>query len=421
MRSIFQLLFILFILPSVWGQDDSSSSPRDSLQIDVDTLKNKSGAAQWDKDQDMLNRLRTKAGQKVESKQSMETVKPAKRFEEKSRSRQSLNPEISVTGDLLGQYLFESPHFTDEDRSGFKFRVVEVAMQSNLDPFSQAKVIFEFSPEEIALAEGYVTWINPLPRINITAGKFRQQFGAVNRWHQHALEQIGYPLPLTLYMGEEGLNQVGVSFSWLPPAFIASANEVILEVTNSENDRLFSGESYGLPAVLFRLKIYHDLSRDTYLEWGISGIAGTNDTLGFTFDQSHQWTNMGGVDLTVSWNPVNKALYRGTIWRTELFYVRRQRGDAGEISALGGYSYVDWRLNRQFIVGLRGDFAQPLESDNKSRYLWQLSPYLTFWQSEYLFFRLDFSRVEGKNLDEMDNRVTLQLNWSLGPHKHEKY
>ena len=68
------------------------------------------------------------------------------------------------------------------------------------------------------MAEAYVTWVNLFKRLNLTAGKFRQQFGVINRWHEHALDQTFFPLPIEMFMGEEGLNQIGISMNWLMPS-----------------------------------------------------------------------------------------------------------------------------------------------------------------------------------------------------------
>jgi hypothetical protein len=52
--------------------------------------------------------------------------------------------------------------------------------------------------------------------------------------------------------------------------------------------------------------------------------------------------------------------------------------------------------------------------------LWGVSPYFTYWQSEFVFLRLQFSHFDltyGKD----ENVVLLQSVWSMGPHKHEAY
>jgi hypothetical protein len=421
MQLAFILLFIIVICSVSFADRNDLQTKLDSLRRSVDSLRVEIEKMKESEAQSELDELKKNAMKASESAVKESQKLKSKTFREGSRSLQALNPEISATGDMLSKYLFKSPHYTEEERSGFQFRVFEVAFQSNLDPFSMAKAILEFNPREIALAEAYVTWLGLFPRINLTAGKFRQQFGVVNRWHAHALDQVAFPLPIQLFMGEEGLNQIGFSLEWLMPSFTAHANEFILQITNSSNEALFGGEEFSLPAVLGRFKNFYDLNPSTYFEIGFTGLAGTNDSLGFTFDQSHRWTYMGGIDVTLSWIPIKKALYRGFLWRTEFYYLNKELPVSEKIKAWGSYSYLDYRLNRRWIIGVRGDIAQPPTARNNDQYLWQLVPYLTFWQSEFVYLRLQFSHLQGHNLETEDNRLTFQIDWSLGPHKHERY
>lgn len=409
MRIIFYIFIYLLFFNLVFAQLNELA---DRQSIAGDTLSKQSNE---------LENLQKSAQQALGVSENSKLSSSFRTFQQASRSLQAFNPELSVTGDMVSKLLLEKPYYTEEERSGFSLRAVEVALQSNLDPFSMAKVILEFSPEEIAVAEMYATWISPLPRLNITAGKFRQQFGVVNRWHEHALDQIAYPLPIELYFGEEGLSQTGISANWLMPSLFAQVNELTLQLTNSENEVLFSGEEFSLPATLLHVKNYYDINPNTYFEWGVSGLLGTNDSLGPDFTRTHRWTYMAGLDLTLSWIPVNRALYKGITWRSELFYLQKEIPASQSINALAAYSYIDYRLNQRWIVGMRGDIAQPLQVENKDQYLWKVVPYLTFWQSEYVYFRLEYSHLDGWNLDEKDNRLTLQLNWSVGPHRHERY
>jgi hypothetical protein len=51
---------------------------------------------------------------------------------------------------------------------------------------------------------------------------------------------------------------------------------------------------------------------------------------------------------------------------------------------------------------------------------WGLSPYLTFWQSEFVRLRGQYS-YRNDNLHGNDQRFELQLTFAAGPHKHESY
>jgi hypothetical protein len=130
---------------------------------------------------------------------------------------------------------------------------------------------------------------------------------------------------------------------------------------------------------------------------------------------------LGGVDLTYSWEPVNRAHYRGVTWRSELYYLSHELAGGLRIKALGGYSYLEYKLSSRFIIGARFDVAQPPELNNNDMYLWQTVPYITFWQSEFAYLRLQWNHREGKNIAEKDNRIYFQIDWAIGPHKHEKY
>jgi hypothetical protein len=67
------------------------------------------------------------------------------------------------------------------------------------------------------------------------------------------------------------------------------------------------------------------------------------------------------------------------------------------------------------------DAAQQPELGNKDKYLWQVVPYLTFWQSEFVYLRFEADLIRGHNIDFRDTQIFLQINWALGPHKHEQY
>jgi hypothetical protein len=422
MKLLHTVLLLLLFVRILTADTDHIQAQLNSLQQQLDSLGAEIAKMKQKEIESELDRLRKAARQQASEAAKVQVEElEMKTFKEGSRSLQFLNPEISVVGDMLTRYLVESPHFIDEARTGFQFRVLELVFQSNVDPYTTAKAILEFSPEEIGLAEAYITWTNLLPRMNITTGKFRQQFGVINRWHAHALDQVAFPLPIQLFMGEEGLNQTGFSVNWLMPPILGNSNEFIFQLTNSSNENLFSGDEFSLPSFLGRFTNYYDLNSSTYLEFGLSGLAGTNDSLGFTLKQSHSWTYLVGLDLTLSWTPVNKSIYKGLLWRSEFFYLDKEHLLLERIKAWGTYSYVDYRLNRRWSVGLRGDIAQPAIENNSDKYLWQIIPYITFRQSEFVYLRLQYNRLEGKNMDTMDNRFILQINWAIGPHKHEKY
>jgi hypothetical protein len=354
-------------------------------------------------------------------------------FQSGARALQGFNPEISVVADmLLSGYLNKDGYRASDEgieRSGFSFRSFELSLQANLDPYSFAKFVLAAEDGETGLEEGYVRWVGLIPRTSILLGRFKQQLGVINRWHQHAFDQIDRPLVHSKFLGEEGLTGTGVSLQILPPPLWADAQELTVQVTNGENEALYSGEFFSLPSVLAHLKNYWDLSPSTYLELGLSGLAGLNnkrgyidETAGTVLDESRRYTVLGAADLSISWAPVGQAKYRGVTSRSEILYLRKQIDNAGTRAsgdALGGYTYLDIRTGPRSFVGARFDLGQNFGVDDHS-WFWQASPYLTFWQSEFVFLRLQYGASK-ESSDELAHKVMLQVDWSAGPHKHDKY
>ena len=412
---IISVLIFLLLTANIYFAQDEDSTRIEQLEKRIKLLEEKLAQDELEK---ILNEAETKSNEPQEEKKT-------KVFKSGQRSLQAINPEISLTGDQYGQYILNENGFTEDARSGAYFRGLGLHMQGNLDPFSFIKVAIGFNPNGAEFEEAYITWTNALPDIGITAGKFRQQFGVVNRWHVHAADQFDFPLAMTTILGGEGLNQIGVSLDWTMPAFLADANSLILQVTNGQNDHLFSGEMFSFPAVLMRFNNYWDLTRDTYLDLGLTGMLGKNNIKGYDDTgnlilEDNRSTILSGIDLTVFWEPVNQALYKSFLWRSELYYADKEIPE-GNIKALGGYTYAEYKFHEQWQVGTRFDYTQPFETDNSSKYTYQIVPYITWWQSHWVKLRLQYNYANGNTMPEEMSTLRFQIVWAVGPHKHDRY
>ncbi len=412
---IIYLLISVLMTSGLSLSQESDSTKIAQLQDRIKKLEEKV-------EQDELDKL-LKEAETVANKE--EVKKETKEFKSGQRSLQAINPEISVVGDMYGQYIANNKSFTEDLRSGAFFRVLGLHIQSNLDPFSFTKAAIELTPAGLELGEAYMTWTNILPDIGLTAGKFRQQFGVVNRWHVHALDQFEFPLALSTILGEEGLNQIGLSFDWTMPSIISDANTLTLQITNGQNEHLFSGDIFPFPAGLLHLKNYWDLSRDAYLELGLTGMIGQNNQRGYDEEgililEDSRLTALGGLDLTVFWEPLNQARYHSFIWRTELYYSNKELL-RDRIKAFGGYSYVEYKFDLQWQVGTRFDYTQPFETYNNSKYTWQIVPYITWWQSNWVRLRVQYNYLDGTEIPTAQNTIRFQIVFAAGPHKHDRY
>ena len=409
------------------------------LQLQVKQLTEKSG-------DDELARLAREAEE--EAKAPDESNKPReKQFLWGALALQKLNPEISISVDILAQLIIDGDRFYAgrDDRTSMPVREVGINFQHVLDPYSTFKATINFTPwpdPAVEPEEMYITWSGLVRGLSFTVGRFRQQFGTINRWHEHDLDQTGYPMGLELALGEGGVVSTGVSVKWFMPPLWAHAMELTLEVTDGENETLFAGEFFSVPTFLLHLKNYWDLTENTYLELGLSGIFGFNNRRGYADEKSGEiadepWrkTVVLGADLTLHWSPLRKARYRSLTWRTEFYWVHKENpaGWADDArQSWGAYSYLDYQLSETWFCGVRLDAALPTERNQygDTEVAWGVTPYVTFWQSEFVYLRLEYQHgqdIPHRDSDDkpwrrrMDNRVLFQIDFAAGPHKHEKY
>jgi hypothetical protein len=370
----------------------------------------------------------------------------------RQRSLQALNPELSVLGDVSLDWS-ESPDIQNR----FVLRGFEIAFQAALDPYTRFKAFLaahqepplyhpghedgedhEHEGEEehahehaeeigVSVEEIYIEWLALPLNTRLRVGKFRQQFGTLNRWHPHALPSTDLPFALRNIFGHEGLVGLGVGFDWKLPRLWASANGLTLEIVNADNPLAFAGSEFDDPAFLLRHTGFYDLGPSSYFELGLNGMIGPN---GQTRNSD---TTLLGLDINYLWEPVQRARYRGFELRAEYIHSRYET-DRDTVRADSFYAYMSYKLDRRWILGIRYDDAElsypevDLLDDQAFREglgEQALSPYLSFWQSEFVRLRFQYQHAwrdfEWEWGPEKDNRVFVQVTFAAGPHKHEEY
>ena len=371
-----------------------------------------------------IESLRRAAAAEVAKEGAPDDVDTSTEFVSGTRMQTELNPEISVNGDL---FLVGG----DNLRTEMQARNFELGFQSYLDPYTRMKVVFdyegahadwEFGDREddegeeehsgFDLEEGYLSWLNLPGNTSLTVGKKRQQFGVLNRWHSHALPQTDYPWVIQESFGDHGLSGTGVSFEWLMPRLWADANELVVEVMNGNNEVAFAGSDWRKPTFLANLKSYWDLSANTYVQVDFTGLHGVTDHDG---NLSHDFL---ALDVVYDWYPLGRELYRGFQLRGMLLRSWLDLYEGGSLNTWGSYLYGQYKFTRRWIAGVRWDWV---EGQRRTGYeFWGVSPYLSFWQSEYVRLRAQYS-LRDHNVFGTDHRYELQFTFAAGPHKHEEY
>ncbi|MEW6357720.1 MAG: hypothetical protein AB1696_15415 [Planctomycetota bacterium] len=378
-----------------------------------------------------------------------EAAKPSLTFEGVGRAFQTFNPDISVIGDVLGQYRStEDIEFDD----GFLFRELELAFSGSVDPYARADVylgIHKELPEPGAeeehghahdhyalhLEEGYLTLLTLPWDLQARAGKFRTRLGKVNTQHLHALPWVTYPIYIRNYFGEEGMAGEGAELSYLVPNPWDLYVEASYEVFNNDVEA-FAGHHGDDFAHLGHIKTFFDLTENSSLEFGVSAATAPSDD-----EHTHHRQVYEGVDLTFKWRPKKEGLYKSLTWRTELlfsqkeipYYIEHEDEEEEEHEhhpagwetnrTWGMFTSLDYQFARRWTIGGRFDFSE--FPDFEDRHDVGFGTYLTFAQSEYCFWRLGYEFIT-RNwllLDRFrdEHVLMLQLNFGLGPHRAHEY
>ena len=329
---------------------------------------------------------------------------------------QSFNPDISVIGDFIGHYTNREGGETDDE---FLFRELEIGLSAPIDPYARADVFLGIHRHdnewEIHLEEGYATFLTVPWGLQPRLGRFKSTFGKANPVHLHALPWIEYPLIIQNYFGEEGLSGDGVGVSWLVPNPWDRYIELTYESINNDSS-LFAGEEADDFVHLFHLKDFFEVSDASTLEAGFSFATAPNDA-----GHGGNRTMIEGLDLTLKWRPPEAGLYKAFLWQTEFLAAQADlRG--GQETSWGMYTATDYQFDRQWAIGLRYDYSQlPYSSSGHEH---GYSTYLTFIQSEFLFWRLGY-QYTNRNFEVCGNanehELFLQCNFGIGPHRAHKY
>ena len=270
---------------------------------------------------------------------------------QQTRSTLSFNPDIGVIGDFQASYFSRGKRNFDA-----YLNETELSLQATVDPYARADFFISFGrdPETgkygVDIEEGYLTTLSLPARLQLKVGKFKEAIGRINPVHGHALPFIDMPNAFVNYFGEDGLNDEGVSLSWLVPNK-KFYQELVFQATSglSESPSFYRGENNRL-IYLGHLKNFFTISDNATLELGLTGITGPND--------SARSTSIGSVDLTYKWKPVRMNTYRSVAWQNEFYFGHRNISPAGSINSFGLYSFLQYQFAKRWFLTGRYDYAQ---------------------------------------------------------------
>lgn len=315
------------------------------------------------------------------------------------------NPQIGVFGTFTGAVIDNPEDNPHNLRDKFRLQGAEFAIQGSIDQYSSAFFNIGFHEGHAELEEGYLM-LNCLPGGGKAKfGKFKTDFGKINRYHLHELPQVDYPNVIHAFFGHEGLTEEGIGFTYNLPTPWDSKLE--LNIVNGENGNLFNPTALE-PTPIVRLSSILSTTDNSTLEAGVSGAFGVNNARGSHF------TYLEGIDLTYHWKPEDRP-YKSFIWQTEALLAQREQPNGAFHNNFGMYSFIEYQLSKRWHSGIRVDYTDMIDTYGRE---WALSPYFRFSQSEFANWKLQFKHTQ-RDYERDSNAVFLQWTGEIGIHKHD--
>src|SRR5262249_4623959 len=154
--------------------------------------------------------------------------------------------------------------------------------------------------------------------------------------------------------GEDGIDDAGLSVARLIPnpwIFLEATGQVF----RGDSNNLFRSNKRGDLSYVGHLRGYHDLSESTNIALGLSYSRGHNPAgIVDGLDVGRFTTNLVGVDATVRWRPLQRAIYHSFVGRSEIIWSRRDQPN-GLQHASGLYVSGDYQFARRWFAGVRLD------------------------------------------------------------------
>ena len=237
------------------------------------------------------------------------------------------NPDIAVIGNFVGAA------GRNDDRSRCRrcsSSEAELSLQAVVDPYARADFFLAASPEGLEIEEGFITFPTLPGGLLVKVGKLKAQFGKANTLHSHVMPWVDQPLvdaePARRRRGPERLRHLGLEADSQPGAVPRGDRrdlpgaERSLHEPQPQRSRL-RGRGCAATATS---------PRRTNLDLGTSFAYGHNDAGDDTT------TRVVGIDATVRYRPLRRAIYRRFIGRTELLWSRRGE-TTGDVGSFGMY------------------------------------------------------------------------------------
>jgi len=354
----------------------------------------------------------------------------------------AFNPTITVVGNMLWRIDDRNVHVGGDPTAPriddtFNVREVELDLRSSVDPYVDAVAILSVESEVagefgIGVEEFYATikslpfgfWESPPLATKIKVGRWRADFGRINRLHLHDLPQSTLGMTVQDFFGEEGYIGTGIGTSSI---LTSVGDSGILQL----NLNLFQGGGTDLapdthvPAYLASLNYFMEIAEGHSIDVSLYGHYGGTDKIGH---QRHAKTV--SLDALYKWKPAkegewNSFLVGAQVIKTDRDFVDSVDTDADGIpdtfnarnsDAMGFLAWTQYQLDRRWYVGVRYDQSELITDDSLDHS--RITPYVSCYLSEFFRIRASVERTLSSDIKAEDDRTTFmfEINVIFGAH-----
>lgn len=353
------------------------------------------------------------------------------------KSEVNLNtPNVSANGLLL----YRNSNFAKEDasleRNGFDIQEAEVAFYADVDPYSRFSLLLGIHPEYESVegtqqvTQGWViepeelyVELTRIPSISVKLGKFKAEFGKHNLLHTHAFPFVEAPLGHLELLGDEGLNDSGVSLAGLLP--LPWFSEVTLQhLRGAGENEQFNSPTPGDGVGVAHWRNLWDMSEDLTLEMGLSYAQGTNSFV--------TQTRLSGVDWTLKWRPTHGGRDRSWILGGEWMNRKVGQLELAEEKVDAYHVWGQYQFAERWSMVARYEKLRAKESADEAinpltmgnQYATKAAAGVSFKASEFSFYRLEYNEtygLEGPDGKTKEQKFFFQAGFTIGAHPSHTY
>ena len=336
----------------------------------------------------------------------------------------AMNPDISFTlttgagGYFGGNILPQGGH--NINNNGFTLQGLEFAASGGVDPYFRYDMKFELA--HVHLEEAVLTALALPWNMQMRGGYFFAKFGRANPQCLHLWSFVNAPLTHSRFISEEHFGGTGMEWSVLLP--LPWYSMVIAQSYSSDASSGFRSETFGTADVNLSGKTdsFDDLVYVTRFEnffevtkdWSL--LIGNSAAFGQSPYSGDNRASLFGSDLTLKWNGGEQAFE----WTTE-GVLRQVQIPLDAAQDFGAYTYANFQLTRQWVIGIRGDYADMMTGPDSAKELFggretRGSFAVTFFPTHFTKVRVQGDVLSSEFSDDLAYGGFLQVEVIAGAH-----